>query len=90
VALASEARGQGLGTDVVRVLCEYAFRVRDLHRLALETLASNEPMMRAARTVGFREEHRLREAAYVLGNRVDEVVFGLLRWEWHAARTGSG
>jgi RimJ/RimL family protein N-acetyltransferase len=82
ITLSSTARGQGLGTDAVRLLCDYAFRVRDLHRLSLETLVSNEPMLRAARAAGFVEEGRLREAAYVLGDRVDEIQLGLLRSEW--------
>jgi RimJ/RimL family protein N-acetyltransferase len=82
ITLASAARGQGLGTDTVRVLCDYAFRIRDLYRLNLETLATNEPMLRAARACGFVEEGRLREAAYVLGTRIDEVQLGLLRPEW--------
>ena len=56
--------------------------MRDLHRISLETLATNEPMRHAARTAGFVEEGRLREAAYVLGERVDEIQFGLLRSEW--------
>src|SRR6266513_2327502 len=34
-------RGRGLGTDVVRALCEYGFSVRGLHRLQIETLATN-------------------------------------------------
>ena len=87
ITLATSVRGQGLGTDVVKVLCDYAFRIRDLHRISLETLASNEAMLRAARTGGFIEEGRLREAAYVLGERVDEVQMGLLRSEW-VARSG--
>jgi RimJ/RimL family protein N-acetyltransferase len=82
ITLSAAARGQGLGTDAVRLLCDYAFRVRDLHRISLETLATNEPMRHAARTAGFVEEGRLREAAYVLGERVDEIQFGLLRSEW--------
>jgi RimJ/RimL family protein N-acetyltransferase len=82
ITLAPSARGQGLGTDIVRVLCDYAFRVRDLHRLGLETLADNQGMLKVARATGFVEEGRLREAAYVLGDRVDEVQLGLLRSEW--------
>lgn len=82
LVLAAGARGRGLGTDVVRVLCDYAFRVLDLRRLGLETLASNGPMLGAARAAGFREEGRLRETAYVLGDLVDEVYLGLLRREW--------
>ncbi len=54
-------RGRGLGTDVVRVLCDYGFRVRGLHRLQIETLADNEPVLRAAAASGFVVEGRLRE-----------------------------
>ena len=82
ISLSSTARGQGLGTEAVRLICDYAFRIRDLHRLSLETLASNEAMLRAAKAAGFIEEGRQREAAYVLGERVDEILLGLLRSEW--------
>ena len=82
ITLAPAARGQGLGSDVVRVLCDYAFRLRDLHRVSLETLAGNAGMLRAATAAGFVEEGRQREAAYQNGERVDEVQLGLLRSEW--------
>ncbi len=80
--LVPAVRGRGFGTDVVRVLCHYAFVVRSLHRVGLETLATNEPMRRAAVAAGFSEEGQLREAAFVFGDRVDEVLYGLLRSEW--------
>jgi RimJ/RimL family protein N-acetyltransferase len=86
--LAESARGQGLGTDSVRVICDYAFRIRGLHRITLETLATNQPMLHAARSAGFIEEGRMREHAYVLGDRVDELQLGLLRSEWKAAADG--
>jgi len=82
IQLVSSVRGRGLGTDVVRVLCHYAFVVRGLHRLSLETLATNQAMRTAASRAGFLEEGRIREAAYLLGERVDEITFGLLRSEW--------
>jgi RimJ/RimL family protein N-acetyltransferase len=85
IQLVSSVRGRGLGTDVVRVLCHYAFVVRGLHRLSLETLASNQAMRTAASKAGFVEEGRIREAAYLLGERVDEITFGLLRSEWRPA-----
>jgi RimJ/RimL family protein N-acetyltransferase len=82
ITIASAARGQGLGADTVRVLCDFAFRARNLYRIDLTTLATNEPMLRAARAGGFVEEGRLREAKYVLGVRIDKVQFGMLRPEW--------
>ncbi len=75
-------RGRGLSTDVVRVLCHYAFVVRNLHRVGIETLATNQAMRKAAVRAGFVEEGLVREAAFVLGERVDEVTYGLLRSEW--------
>ncbi len=86
VGLIPSARGRGLGVDAVRLLCRYAFEVRDLHRVSLETLATNDQMRRAALAAGFVEEGVLRERSYVMGARVDDVVFGLLRPEWFAGR----
>jgi RimJ/RimL family protein N-acetyltransferase len=82
LSLVPAARGRGLGLDAVRLMCRYAFEVRDLRRVAVETLVTNEPMRRTALAAGFTQEGILRENAYVLGARVDEVVFGLLRHEW--------
>ncbi len=88
VTLTAQARGKGLGRDAVRVLCRYGFQVRGLHRLGLETLATNEAMLAAARSCGFQQEGVLREAAWVMGQRVDEVVFGLLASQWRDAPAG--
>ena len=78
------ARGKGYSTDLVRLLCYYGFVVRGLHRLQLETLADNVPMRRAAERNGFVQEGVLRSSAYVLGERLDEVVYGLLASEFPA------
>ena len=71
-------RGRGLGTDVVLALCEYGFAVRGLHRLQVDTLASNTAMIRAASRAGFVREGMLRGAAWVDGEFADEVILGLL------------
>jgi RimJ/RimL family protein N-acetyltransferase len=83
LSLRPSFRGHGLGTDVVRVLCHYGFKVRGLHRLQLETLADNTPMIQAAVRAGFVLEGTLRRAAWVVGDFTDEVVFGLLNTEWN-------
>lgn len=78
-----EHRGQGLGRDALAVITDYGFRLRGLQRLEVETLASNEAMIRTALSVGYREEGRLRARAFISGRFVDEVLFGLLAEEWH-------
>lgn len=89
IGLSPDAQGEGLGTEAVELVCDYAFRIRDLYRLQIETLAVNTAMRRAAEKAGFVQEGVLRQGAYVLGERVDDVVYGLLRPEWWASR-GAG
>jgi RimJ/RimL family protein N-acetyltransferase len=88
LTLAEQARGQGLGTETVHLLCRYAFEVRDLVRVQVETLASNVAMQRAAEANGFVPEGRLRQNAWVMGGREDELLYGLLAEEWRARAAG--
>jgi RimJ/RimL family protein N-acetyltransferase len=78
ISLRPAFRGRGLSTDTLRVLCRYGFRIRGLHRLQVETLADNRPMIEAAKRVGFQHEGTLRRSAWVEGGFADEVIFGLL------------
>jgi RimJ/RimL family protein N-acetyltransferase len=87
LSLLPEHRGHGHARDVLRVLLGYGFRSRNLHRVHLQTLASNEPALRAYLAVGFVEEGRLRQHAWVEGTYDDVVLMGVLREEW--AQTSS-
>jgi RimJ/RimL family protein N-acetyltransferase len=89
LSLFPSCQGRGFGVDVVRVLCHYGFVVRGLHRLQLETLGDNAAMIGAARKAGFTHEGTLRRAAWLAGEFVDEVVYGLLAAEWTAANPRS-
>lgn len=71
-------RGKALAVDVVRAVCEYGFGVRGMHRIQVETVAGNAPMLATARRAGFTEEGTLRQAAWGYDRFVDEVIFGLL------------
>lgn len=87
LGLRPAARGKGYGTDVVGVLCHYGFVVRGLHRLQIETLADNAPMLRSAERNGFVREGVLRSSAWVMGEFADEVLLGLLARDWKPAPT---
>jgi RimJ/RimL family protein N-acetyltransferase len=82
LALRPAFRGRGLGTDTVRVLCQYGFVVLGLHRLQVDTLADNDAMIKSAEHVGFTREGVNRHAAWVNGEFLDEVVLGMLSDQW--------
>jgi RimJ/RimL family protein N-acetyltransferase len=82
LSLRPACRGRGLGADTVRVLCQYGFALRGLHRLQLETLTDNHAMIAAAERVGFTREGATRGSSWVNGRWTDDVIFGLLDTEF--------
>lgn len=89
IALHPDSQGKGYGTDALRVLVRFGFERRNLHRLHLRTLASNLAAIASYRKVGFADEGRLRESAWVAGSYQDEITMGLLRSEWAHAVTSN-
>jgi RimJ/RimL family protein N-acetyltransferase len=86
ISLRPAFRGDGLGTDAVRLLCYYGFTVLGLHRLQIETLADNAPMIAVAIRAGFVPEGTLRRSAWVEGTFADEAILGMLATEWPQQR----
>jgi RimJ/RimL family protein N-acetyltransferase len=82
LSLLPEYRGRGFGTEVTSLLCYYGFSIRGLHRLQVDTLADNQAMISAATRVGFTQEGVRRQAVWVDGHFMDEVVLGLLSDNW--------
>lgn len=71
--------GQGYGTDAIRLLVNYAFRLRNLHKVWLTVLGSNARAIAAYQKCGFAEEGRLRQQVWSNGAYVDLVYMGVLR-----------
>jgi len=78
MALLPGARGRGLAVDAVRVLCDYGFRTRGLHRIQIETLIDNAAMRATAVRAGFTQEGVRRDAVWVDGAFLDDVTYGRL------------
>ena len=79
---AREARGRGLMTRALRLLCGYAFEDLALERLELFTDPDNLASQRVAGKVGFRREGVLRShLLHPDGRRRDSVMFSLLPGE---------
>jgi RimJ/RimL family protein N-acetyltransferase len=75
--------GKGYGRDALRLLLDYAFRLRNLHRVWLSVNGNNERAMRAYGACGFVIEGRQRQHAWSNGEYIDLVLMGILREEWN-------
>jgi RimJ/RimL family protein N-acetyltransferase len=80
--------GQGYGADALGALLRFGFEELNLQRISLQVFDFNERAIRCYEKVGFRHEGRLRQARFVEGRYVDEVIMAVLRDEWQAGRAG--
>jgi RimJ/RimL family protein N-acetyltransferase len=76
--LLREARGRGLATRAVRLLCAYAYERLRLERLELFTLPGNAASERVAERAGFQREGVLRAYRRAPSGRADVTAFSLL------------
>lgn len=77
--VAPEARRRGYATRALRLVSTWAFRDPDLVRLELHTLLGNEASGAVAAKAGFTREGVARRAIVLRGERMDGVVFSLVR-----------
>ena len=77
------------GREAINVALDYAFRVRNIHKVFLTTDGTNERAIRSYRACGFVEEGRLRQHKWRSGGYEDQVQMGILRSEW-LERHGDG
>ena len=74
--------GKGFGQDAVRTLVDYAFEHLNMNRVALQCLAEDSRAVGAYRKVGFVEEGRQRELAWLRGGYEDVLMMAILREDW--------
>ena len=77
-------QGKGYGREAIRLLLDYAFRLRNVRKVYLTVLGENERAIRAYRACGFAEEARWRQHVWSNGRYIDLVGMGILRDEWQA------
>lgn len=74
--------GHGYGREAITLLLDYAFRLRNLHKVSLQVNGRNRRAIRAYEACGFVEEGRLRQHVWNDGAYDDLIQMGLLRSEW--------
>jgi len=78
----AENRGKGYGAEALRLICNYAFKVLNLHNIMLLVISSNEAGIACYKKAGFREFGRRREATYKNGEYLDIVYMDILSTEF--------
>ena len=75
---------QGIMTEAITPLIDFAFKKLKLRRLQAPIFAENKKSRAFAKSLGFKYEGRLRKAVKckATGKIHDEVVYGLLKEEW--------
>lgn len=81
---AERYRGQGLGTDAMRLLVRYAQQELGLHRVELEVYPFNLAAIKSYEKLGFRHDGTRRGATFREGRFQDVLVMGLLPGELSA------
>jgi RimJ/RimL family protein N-acetyltransferase len=77
--LRASARGRGLATRAVLLICDWGFRERGLARIQLRVDPANTPSVALAERAGFTFEGTERSsAAHPDGRRFDSLVYSLL------------
>ena len=75
---AETRRGAGLGTEALRLLCDYAFNVLNIRSLLLRVHGYNTRAIASYRKVGFQEIGRRRKARFYAGAYHDVILMDLL------------
>ena len=73
---------QGLGTEATKLILEYGFKKRRVHRIQLAVYSYNKRAVAVYKKLGFRLEGISREGVFYHGKFYDEYHMGLLRKEW--------
>lgn len=79
-----EHRGQGYGTEALRLLLDVGFTVLGLHNIMLSTYAYNLAGQRCYQKAGFREIGRRRECRMLNGVLHDEIFMDILATEFES------
>jgi len=82
-----EYLNQGLGTEAFKLWLDYQFSNSNIHRIGAETWLFNPRAIRILEKVGFKLEGVQREMREWEGQRLDKMLFGMLRREWEQGKS---
>ncbi|MFE3098548.1 GNAT family N-acetyltransferase [Streptomyces sp. NPDC059248] len=82
IGIGSEHQRRGYAAEAVVLFLRFMFAERRFHKCEVEVYAYNEASVALHRRLGFVEEGRLRDHAFLAGRHRDLVIMGLLADEF--------
>jgi RimJ/RimL family protein N-acetyltransferase len=79
------AQGRGYAHEALMLTLDWLFNEQNMHKVTLETYATNKRALRFFEKIGFKKEGVLRDALYQDGTYHDIISFGLLASEFRRA-----
>ena len=77
----TQYHGKGFGTEAIQLLCDYAFRRLNLHKIYAYVLSINPPARHAFEKASFKLEGELRADRWLDDRYIDVFLMGRLRDE---------
>lgn len=77
-----KAWGRGYASEALQSVLKWLFYEQNIHRITLETYATNIRALKFFEKIGFKKEGVLREAHYADGKYYDIISYGLLKREF--------
>ena len=77
--VSKEYRGQGIGTEALKLLVNYAFKKYKLKRIATFTRTFNKASRKMLEKAGFKLEGILRKNKWKDGKYLDDCIYAIVR-----------
>jgi RimJ/RimL family protein N-acetyltransferase len=71
-----EMWGQGIGTEAISLITDFAFDTLNMHKIEAGILEGNSASQKAFENAGFKEEGRKRGNRFLNGKHVDVILMG--------------
>ena len=75
-------RGNGYGTEAIRLLLDYGFNYMNLNNIKLDVMEFNERAIKCYEKCGFKEYGRRRKASFINGKYYDRIEMDILSEEF--------
>ncbi len=89
-AVIPNERGKGYTTEVVGMLVDYLFLLKDIQRIQALINEENTASKRVLESNGFEKEGILRRLAFMVGKHRDAALYSIIRKEWNQPRILTG